>query len=517
MSTFARLRVLAAVTAIAAGCGSDDVGVAPRADVPPADAVEEAGDAGEDAADDAAETGDDALPPQDTADDVADTGDDAPDVTPMDVVSPDAPTPDAALDVAPDRAPDAALDVAPDRAPDAALDVAPDRAPAAALDVAPDRAPDAALDVAPDRAPDAALDVSPDRAPDVALDVAPDRAPDVAADVAPDGPTCGNGRIDAAEECDDGNRTRWDGCSDVCRLEQTVRIDTASLVGGGRAITDACDLTGDRVNDNRLGQALTDLALGQVNMGLQTSFSSGGTIVLAALLDLDDRTGVNDPAVRVAFFEGLDAVAPFTGMPGEAFAIRAMALNAARDPVSVLAPGSIVARALNAGPGTAILTLDLGAGPTPLALSRATTRATTNLDTAAMRIGTLTAGRLCGAVSAGDLDRIPAPMGLPAGCLSPRGGSSLMDVIAVGCSISIIPVINAQQPDIDGGGDGIFQGGTNRVLRDTNGDRIIDTCRDGTTGVTITGDNCAQDARLDDAYSMALSYAARRVVITQVR
>ena len=134
-----------------------------------------------------------------------------------------------------------------------------------------------------------------------------------------------------------------------------------------------------------------------------------------------------------------------------------------------------------------------------------------------MRIGTLTAGRLCGAVAAGDLDRIPAPMGLPAGCLSPRGGTSLLDVIVAGCSISIIPVINAQQPDIDVGGDGIFQGGANRALRDTNGDRIVDTCRDGASGATITGDNCAQDPRMDDAYSMALTYAARRVVITQVR
>lgn len=239
--------------------------------------------------------------------------------------------------------------------------------------------------------------------------------------------------------------------------------------------------------------------------------------MLTTLLDLDDRTGVNDPAVRVAFFEGLDAVAPFAGTPGEAFAIRASALDAMRNPISVLSPGTIVARALNAGPGTAVLTLDLGAGPTPLTLSRATTRATTNLDSAAMRIGTLTAGRLCGAVSASALDRIPAPMALPAACLSPRGGTSLLDVIAIGCSVSIIQVISAQQPDIDVGGDGIFQGGTNRVLRDTNGDRIVDTCRDGTTGVTITGDNCAQDPRLDDAYSMALTYTARRVVITQVR
>lgn len=511
MGHFARLRVLAAVSAVVFGCGSEDGGVAPRPDVP-VDLSDESVDAGDDVATDASEdgaadAGDDAEAPQDVGDDAAEVGDDAP--------APDVALdrgPDVAADAAPDRPADAPVDVAVDRGPDAARDAAVDR-PDAALDVAADRPADAALDAVIDR-PDAALDVVADRPADAALDVAADRA----ADVPPDGPACGNGRLEGAEECDDGNRTRWDGCSDVCRLEQTVRVDTAGLVGGGRAVADACDLTGDRVNDNRLGQALTDLALGQVNMGLQTSFTNGGTIVLASVLDLDDRTGANDPAVRVAFFEGLDAVAPFDGTVGEAFAIRAMALDAMRNPVSVLAPGSIVGRALNAGPGVAVLALDLGTGsPTPLTLSRAVTRATTNVDAAAMRIGTLTAGRLCGAVAAGDLDRIPAPMGLPAGCLSARGGTSLLDVIVAGCSISIIPVINAQQPDIDVGGDGIFQGGTNRALRDTNGDRIVDTCRDGTTGATITGDNCAQDPRMDDAYSMALTYTARRVVVTQVR
>jgi cysteine-rich repeat protein len=332
-------------------------------------------------------------------------------------------------------------------------------------------------------------------------------------------PRCGDGRVNApTEQCDDGNTARWDGCSDICRLEQTVRVDNGGLVGGGSALTNACDLTGDRVNDNRLGQALTDLALGQVNMGLQTSFSSGGTIILAHVLDLDDRTGVNDPSIRIAFFEGLDAMAPFSGAAGEEFAIRATALDAMRNPTSVLSPGSITTRALAAGPGRATLVLDLGTGtPSPLTLERATTSATTTTDAALQRIATLTGGRLCGALRAADLDRIPAPTGLPATCLSPMGGTSLLDVIAVGCSISIIPVINATQPDIDLGADGIFQGGVNRALRDTNGDRIVDTCRDGTTGVTITGTNCAQDPRFDDAYSMALTYTARRVVITAVR
>jgi cysteine-rich repeat protein len=32
-------------------------------------------------------------------------------------------------------------------------------------------------------------------------------------------PFCGDGEVDAAEQCDDGNNTDWDGCSSTCQLE----------------------------------------------------------------------------------------------------------------------------------------------------------------------------------------------------------------------------------------------------------------------------------------------------------
>lgn len=70
--------------------------------------------------------------------------------------------------------------------------------------------------------PDAAI--APDRIPEVTgAEVAvpgdrPDDRPDVAADGVPRS-SCGNGRYDPSEECDDGNDLSGDGCSASCKLE----------------------------------------------------------------------------------------------------------------------------------------------------------------------------------------------------------------------------------------------------------------------------------------------------------
>lgn len=57
--------------------------------------------------------------------------------------------------------------------------------------------------------------------PDLASPSGPDLAPPTAPDLAPDlrNPSCGNGRLDPNEECDDGNRSSGDGCDASCILE----------------------------------------------------------------------------------------------------------------------------------------------------------------------------------------------------------------------------------------------------------------------------------------------------------
>ncbi len=46
-------------------------------------------------------------------------------------------------------------------------------------------------------------------------------------------PSCGNGKVEAGEECDDGNRAAGDGCSASCRADQE-RVVVARMIEGSR-------------------------------------------------------------------------------------------------------------------------------------------------------------------------------------------------------------------------------------------------------------------------------------------
>ncbi len=42
---------------------------------------------------------------------------------------------------------------------------------------------------------------------------------------------CGDGRVERGEQCDDGGRVSGDGCSALCALERTVRVDNRLIEG----------------------------------------------------------------------------------------------------------------------------------------------------------------------------------------------------------------------------------------------------------------------------------------------
>jgi TonB family protein len=52
-------------------------------------------------------------------------------------------------------------------------------------------------------------------------------------DQAAEAPSCGNGRVEAGEECDDGNRAAGDGCSTSC-FHDVERIVVSRLIEGSR-------------------------------------------------------------------------------------------------------------------------------------------------------------------------------------------------------------------------------------------------------------------------------------------
>lgn len=106
----------------------------------------------------------------------------------------------------------------PDVDEDVGEDAAPDVEPDVILDTEPDVEPDAEPDVEPDAEPDAEPDVEPDVEPDAEPDVQPDAEPDVEPDAEPDTPPggCGDGIVQAGEECDDGNSDNGDTCLNDC-------------------------------------------------------------------------------------------------------------------------------------------------------------------------------------------------------------------------------------------------------------------------------------------------------------
>jgi len=92
---------------------------------------------------------------------------------------------------------------------------------------------------------------------------------------------CGNGKIDEGEECDDGNTVNGDGCSSICQIEKTTdgckvgevfkRIDFA-LFNGLQA--KAGDTVSKSVNINNLGVVTLDL---KSDIGATTVYATGGT------------------------------------------------------------------------------------------------------------------------------------------------------------------------------------------------------------------------------------------------
>ncbi len=347
------------------------------------------------------------------------------------------------------------------------------------------------------------------------------------------GPVCGNGTIETGEQCDDSNTVNLDGCDSLCKYEVIHRLTDVDI-SGNQAPTYCTPRT------NVLGTSIIGgLALGTLNTGLQNGITAGTTNILVQSLGLDDLTGVADPALELGVMSG--ALDPARGMwPGNnpidwSFLVTPASVTMAGLPVSRL-PGSVAARAMQAGPGDISLSLLLAGSPAVLRMRSAHVRGTVSTQTsvpapppAALApglqvfntvTGTSSTQGLCGNITVESLAAIPVPQDLAVGgataCGTCGGGrtytycgmgnpvgpgcNSLLDVIVGGCRtfqvILCVTAINARAtPDVsgsDGDSDTLTLGAGNKVPS-------------------------AQTTGNDDAYSSYMTFTANRAHVTGVQ
>jgi cysteine-rich repeat protein len=280
---------------------------------------------------------------------------------------------------------------------------------------------------------------------------------------------CGNGIVEAGEDCDDGNQQDFDGCSSDCRYEVGFVLKTITVLDGSQG----CDLTGRGGIDNIFGTN-ANAPTRQTMSDLMTN-SNLAHVEFVSLW----RVRTHDPTLAapfdLSFLLGQDTVASsmnyFTGQ--ERFYVRPEYLPAAE--VAGSSPSGVFTVA---APMVIIPMPWIWAAPDhfPLDIRRASFT------------GTLPNIRLCGALTAASWHRLP-------NLLPGTEGATLLDLFVLGTQLASYRVIPTQ-PDIDVDGDGL------ETFRDTDNDQRIDLCIDG-DGTQILGTDCPLDPRIADAYSEA--------------
>ncbi|APR78590.1 Multiple EGF-like-domain protein 3 precursor [Minicystis rosea] len=342
---------------------------------------------------------------------------------------------------------------------------------------------------------------------------------------------CGNGVLEAGEQCDDGNKLNLDGCDSNCKYEVVARMTSVSIQG--TAAPAFCTPT-----TNRLGtQSLTSTALGQINTPLQDGITDGTTNILVQALGLDDLTGVADPnGLTIGVLSGTLDPAKGTWPSNNPidwwFRAEQTTVNNMGLPTGILTNGALAARNLTAGPSDINLTLLLAGSPALLRMRNSRVAATFNgtpapnapapppaqLAAGLTVFQTITASGanqgLCGNITVESLSQIPIPEVLTTGATAcgactgskkytycgsgmPVGPNcnSLLDALVGGCKVvaCLVTAINAQQPDVMGTDNDIdtlaVAGTLNKIPQ-----------------ASITGN--------DDAYSAYMKFDANRAHFT---
>jgi cysteine-rich repeat protein len=297
---------------------------------------------------------------------------------------------------------------------------------------------------------------------------------------------CGNGILEADEQCDDGNLFDLDGCDSTCKYEVVARM-TALMISNAKAPAVCTPAT------NKLGASVfTATALQELNPDLSTEVTNGTENTLLQFLGLTDLTGTNASGFTVGLLNGSSDPAkgawPEAGNPIDWWFLADPTSVLQGLPTSSFTQGVITGGNLSAGPSNVSLTLPLFNGavidfvstrlvatipeapppnvpaPPPAALQAGLTVFQDILGGAA-GLG------ICGNITAASLAEAPALQTLAAGGMTACGNcagshvytycgkgmpvgptcNSMLDVLVGGCEVDCLAsAVNPTQPDVPG-------------------------------------------------------------------
>lgn len=323
--------------------------------------------------------------------------------------------------------------------------------------------------------------------------------------------TCGDGVVDAHEECDDGNDTYLDGCDDACREEISFVVSDLMLITANRG----CDYSLNGRGDNRLGRALGPLADLLNGMVLEGGVGTD-IILLLHTLGLDDPAMQNDPDFQIALLNGADADSnPMNNLSGMGtFEADTLALDEDGRPLisfqSDVTDGDLVS-----GPQDFELLL----GPFPLDLRLGRIEGLVSAS-AAGQAESIDDAMLCGVLPMTTAVTIPNPIdligavpGLPIELpdIEPCGGgpaATFADLLVAGIDFPLFST-RPSRPDVDLDGDGLE---TFEYNRGSGCQPVVTACIDG-DGTRVEGRDCLYDRRFVDGWSSAFDLSAVRAAI----
>jgi cysteine-rich repeat protein len=332
---------------------------------------------------------------------------------------------------------------------------------------------------------------------------------------------CGNGKLEAGEQCDDGNVKNLDGCDSKCGFEQVHRVNTLLV----QYVVDAfCPA-------NAMGTSIVNtLAQVTIQNALTDSITKGvlNSLIVFALADLTGGTAqtisAGSVAGRLVPGPGYDGAYdldwwyqadPSTIDPGKRTPLDVLTGTVGADKSIAAGPGTwtipfslqgpaVMLRVTNtrikASIGTATMpTTSVGSGP-PGHL------ADEHVDPALTSFTTTSGGVLCANVTAASLGAVTAPSALK--CDEGYGpSSSILDAFVGGChafsKVFIAPVqpdqVDASVPPVGAGPPYVLTAGP---------DHKINGCKDK-SGAAVDLGKCLAAA----AYSSFFRFTTDRVII----